>query len=179
MLAEYVGTSLQQAASEIDKLLTFAGDRTEITEDDVVRASGQTREFNVFELQRSVGSGHYPGALRIAERLLQQASNKRGEALMIVSVLTAFFSKLWILTACQKRRMSEKDMASRIGVPPYYIKEYLSSLARFTPTALAGSFSALVAADFELKGGSSRDEHLVLALLLRRLTASGSALRAA
>lgn len=170
MLAEYVGTNLQQAATEIGKLVAFVGDRTTIEADDVVQASGQTREFNVFELQKSVSERRYPDAMRIAERLLQQASNGRGEALMIVAVLTSFFSKLWVLTTCQARGLSEKAMTSKIGVPPYFLKEYLNSLRRFDQSALASAFSALVAADYELKGGSSRDERLILSLLIGRLT---------
>jgi DNA polymerase-3 subunit delta len=172
MLAEYVGTNLQQAATEIDKLAAFVGERTTIEADDVVYASGQTREYNVFELQNAVSERRYPDAMRIAERLLQQASNGRGEALMIVGVLTSFFTKLWLLTWCQAKGLSEKAMTSRIGVPPYYLKEYLNSLRRFDQSAIASAFSTLVAADYELKGGSSRDERLILGLLLRRLARS-------
>lgn len=169
MLSDYLGTNLQTAAAEIDKLITFVGDRKTITGDDVVHASGQTREFNVFELQRSVGEGRFQDAFRIAERMLQQASNARGEALMIVSVLTSYFTKLWKLTVCQDRRLPEQAMAARIGVPPFFIKEYLFSLRQYGPGAIERAFETLLAADFELKGGSGRDERLVLALALRRL----------
>jgi len=61
-------------------------------------------------------------------------------------------------------------MTSKIGVSPYYLKEYLNSLRRFDQSAIASAFSALVAADYELKGGSGRDERLILGLLIRRLT---------
>jgi len=169
MLAEYVGTNLQGAASEIEKLMTYAGERSRLTADDVVHASGQTREFNVFELQRAIGEGRYGDAQRIAERLLSQASNARGEALMIVSVLTGYFTKLWKLTACQAQRMPEREMAQHVGISPYFIKEYVFSLRRFPQSALEQAFAALLAADYELKGGARRDERLVLALLLRRL----------
>ncbi|GIV60027.1 MAG: DNA polymerase III subunit delta [Rhodothermaceae bacterium] len=136
-LAAYVGTDLRSADAEIDKLITYAGGRETLTADDVVAAGGQTREYNVFELQRAVGAGHYPEALAITERLLQQASNARGEGLMIVSVLTGYFMKLWKLTDCQARGMTDRAMASRIGVSPYFIKEYLMSLRRYPPAALA------------------------------------------
>src|SRR5690606_20392298 len=134
-----------------------------------------TREFNVFELQRAIGEGRYADALRIAERMMQQASNARSESLMIVSVLTGYFTKLWKLSVCQARRMPEQAMAARIGVPPFFIKEYLFSLRRFSPEALERAFAALLAADFELKGGSGRDERLVLALALRRLIPEAAA----
>jgi DNA polymerase-3 subunit delta len=169
MLADYVGTSLQNAASEIDKLVTYAGPRRRLQADDVLFASGQTREFNVFELQRAIGEGRHPDALRITERLLHQASNTRGEALMIVSVLTGYFTKLWKLTLCRARRIPEKAMAARVGVSPYFIKEYLQSLRYYDLTTIEKAFAALLAADFELKGGANRDERLVLNLALQRL----------
>lgn len=172
MLADYVGTSLQVASSEIDKLITFVGERGTITDDDVVRASGQTRGFSVFELQRAIGEGRYTDSMRITERMLQKASNTRGESLMIVSVLTGFFTKLWKLTIYRARRMSEKAMAERIGVPPFFIKQYLTSLQRFSPAAIEHAFTTLLAADYELKGGASRSDRLVLTLMLRRLLPS-------
>lgn len=171
MLAEYVGTNLRAATGEIEKLITYAGEHRTLTGDDVVQASGQTREYNVFELQRAIGEGRYPDALRIAERLLSQASNTRGEALMIVSVLTGYFTKLWKLTAWQTQRLPDKEMARRVGISPFFIKEYIRSLRRFPPVAIEQAFSALLAADYELKGGSRRDERLILTLLLRRLLA--------
>jgi DNA polymerase-3 subunit delta len=169
MLADYVGTQLQAAESELEKLATFAGAREVLTAEDVVQASGQTREFNVFELQKAIGEMRQNDAIRITERLLQQTSNQRGECTRIITVLTSYYIKLWKLTACRKQRLSEKEMARRIGVSPFYIKEYLECLRRIDGNALNRAFSALLAADYELKGGSSRSEKLVLNLMLRRM----------
>lgn len=170
MLAEYVGPDLQKAAREIEKILTFAGERQRISEDDVVQASGQSKDANVFELQKSVGQRRFSDAFRIAERLLQQSSNSKGEALMVVSLLTSYFTKLWILTSCHRQSLGEKEMAARVGVPPFYLSEYLNTLRRFDAPALATAFRTLAEADFELKGGSSRNERLILMLALRRIT---------
>jgi DNA polymerase III subunit delta len=175
MLAEYVGTDLQKAVQEVDKVLTYAGDREQITADDVVQASGHTADANVFELQKAVGKRSFSDAFRISERLLQQASNSRGEALMIVSLLTSYFTKLWKLTACHKQSIAEKDMAKRAGIPPYYMSEYLSTLRRFDAPSLTTAFRTLASADFELKGGSSRNERLILMLALLQITRSRTA----
>jgi len=169
MLADYVGTDLQRAASEIEKLMTFAGERTRLTTDDVLAASGQTREFNVFELQAAIGEGRHADAERIAERILQQASNPRGEAIMIVAVLNAYFDKLWTLQKPGALRKNKYDLAGEIGVSPYFVEEYKHAAQRYTRAAIADAYAALLAADYELKGGAPRDAHLVLTLLLRRL----------
>ena len=169
MLADYVGTDLQRAASEIEKLMTFAGDRTRLTADDVLAASGQTREFNVFELQNAIGEGRYADAARVAERILQQASNPRSEAIMMVAVLNGYFDKLWKLQKSGMLRKNKYDLAGYIGVNPYFVEEYKHAAQRYTRAAIADAYSALLAADYELKGGASREASLIMTLLLRRL----------
>ncbi len=169
MLADYVGTDLQRAASEIEKLITFAGDRTRLTTDDVLAASGQTREFNVFELQAAIGEGRHADAERIAGRILQQASNPRSEAIMMVAVLNGYFDKLWKLQAPGAQRKNKYDIASLIGVPPFFADEYKQAAQRYDRTSITDAYSALLAADYELKGGASREAALIVTLLLRRL----------
>lgn len=169
MLAEFVGNDLRAAAGEIEKIATYAGTRTRLTADDVIAASGQTREFNVFELQNAIGEARLQDALRIGDRMLEQAANPTGEALKIVAVLNSYLVKLWKLTACQQKNVSQKQMARRAGISPYFVKEYLTGLRHFPLPAIETGFSALLAADFELKGGAARDPRLILTLMLRRL----------
>lgn len=169
MLADYVGTDLQRASSEIEKLITFAGDRSELTADDVLAASGQTREFNVFELQKAIGEGRHADAERIAERILQQASNPQGEAIMIVIMLGRYFDKLWTLQKSGILRKNKYDLAGEIGVNPYFVEEYKQAAQRYDHSSITDAYSALMAADYELKGGSSRSPSLILTLVLRRL----------
>ncbi len=174
MLGEFLDTDLRTAASEIEKLFTFIGERKEITSDDVLRAAGQTREFSVFELQRAIAEQRFNDAVRISNRLLTKAANPLGEALKIVAVLTSFYTKLWRLLPLMAERLPEKAMAGQIGVPPYYMSEYLGAVRRLGLPGVERSFSALLAADFELKGGATQSANAILLLLLSRLiTARG------
>jgi DNA polymerase-3 subunit delta len=169
MLAQEVGTDLRTAAAELDKLTAFVGARTNVTEEDVLTAGGHLREFNVFELQKAVGEGDRQRATAIVERLLQQAASRRGEALMVVTMLSRYFVKLRKLQAGLARRVPQPDLARHIGVPPYFLKEYQCALRRLGPATVRRAFEALLAADYELKGGAERDERLVLLLALGRV----------
>ncbi|MEM6336508.1 MAG: DNA polymerase III subunit delta [Bacteroidota bacterium] len=175
MLAELTGTDLRTAALEIEKLLAFAGDRTTLTGDDVLDVGGHSRTHNVFELQKAISGRRYGASVTIMERMLRSSTNPRSAALMIVAVLTGYFVKLQKLTSCQGQRMRDADMAKRIGVSPYFVKEYVAALRAFPPALIAQAFATLAAADFALKGGSTHDEALVLALALRRLTGADQA----
>jgi DNA polymerase III subunit delta len=169
MLAQAVGSDLRSAAVELEKLRAYAGKRTTITEDDVLEAGGHLREYNVFELQKALGEGDRVRATRIVERILAQASNRSGEALRVVAMLTRYVQQLRRLAAIQTRHLPDVEQARHIGVPPFFLKEYQAALRRLGPATVRRAFEALLAADFELKGGASRDPRLVLLLALRRI----------
>ena len=105
----------------------------------------------------------------LAEGALQQASNPRSEAIMMVAVLNGYFDKLWKLQKPGTLRENKYELASYIGVSPYFVEEYKHAAQRYDRAAIADAYSALVAADYELKGGASRDASVVMTLLLRRL----------
>jgi DNA polymerase-3 subunit delta len=174
MFCALTGTDLQKVDLELEKLITFVGDRGRITREDVLQVGGHSREYNVFELQKSVGEQDFPRSALIMERMLQRSSNRRGEAAMILSVLASYFIKLKKLSGCQEKRSSSKELASAIGVPPYFVRDYQVALRRIGHAGLHRAFESLQAADYELKGGSERGEDLILMLLLRRLTSGPS-----
>jgi DNA polymerase-3 subunit delta len=170
-LAERLGPNLRAAAAEVEKLIAYVGEAKEVSEEDVVRAAGQSREANPFELQAALGRGDDARALAIADALLVQASNRRSEALAAVAILATYCTKLWKLTGCLDRGVPEKELPGQIGVSPFFLREYLAALRHFRPERLRRAFEALLAADAELKGGSERDERTILVLALRRMAA--------
>ena len=82
---------------------------------------------------------------------------------------SCYFDKLWKLQKPGKLRENKYDLAGYIGVSPYFVEEYKQAAQRYDRTAIADAYSALVAADYELKGGASRDASVIVTLLLRRL----------
>jgi DNA polymerase-3 subunit delta len=114
-------------------------------------------------------AGSFGLASTTAIRMLEKANNPLGEPLMIVDVITKYFRKLLQLSGLDRRRRSKNKMAGHNGVPPYYVDDYLSALKRYDRTAIERAMGALLAADYELKGGSERDTRTIFALLLMRI----------
>lgn len=172
MLSEIAASDLRTLASEVEKLVTYVGSRRRVTRNDVLQATGHSREINPFELQKAIGAGETARALAIANGLLGQAANRVGEAHKTVAILTSYVTKIWKLSGCQGKGLSKGKMARQVGVPPFYLDEYLAVVRRWSAADVRRALEALLAADTELKGGSQRDERLVLTLLVHRLTAS-------
>ena len=171
VLAEMSGPDLRSLDAEVDKLVTYVGERARVTRDDVLRAAGHSAEQNPFELQDALGRGDLPAALGIADALLSKAGNRAGEAIRIVALLAAHLTKLWKLTGCLAAGVPEREWTRQTGIPPFFLRDYVPPAKRYGDRGVRRALEALLAADLELKGGSHRDERLVLALALRRAVA--------
>ena len=171
VLADMSGPDLRSLQSEVDKLVTYVGERRRVTRDDVLRAAGHSAEQNPFELQNALGRGDLPHALGIADALLSTAGNRSGEAIRIVALLAAHLTKLWKLTGCLEQGVPQTEWTRQTGIPSFFLRDYVPPATRYGPQGVRRALNALLAADLELKGGSHRDERSVLALALRRAVA--------
>ena len=170
MLSGLAGSDLETLSNEIEKLIAYVGDRKEISENDVLEVAGHSSEFNVFELQKKVVAGDFVAAEAILERMLQVSSNTAGTAIMTVTVLASYYTKLLKLSGCHGENLDSGQIAKKTGIHPYYLKESQAALRKQGPEGVSRANLALLGADFELKGGSERNEWLILTMLVRRLT---------
>lgn len=170
MLAQLAGTDLHTLANEIDKLISFVGERKSIGPNDVLKVAGHSSDYNIFELQRRVTAGDYVGSESILDRMLQVSSNTTGTALITVTVLASYFTKLMKLSRLEVDGLRPGEIAKKIGVPSFAVSEYLSALRTVGVDQIERANLALLGADYELKGGSERDKWLILTMMLRRLT---------
>lgn len=147
LLATYAGSSLRDIDNELEKLFLFIGERTVITQDDVAAVVGFSREYNVFELQNAIGRRDAHRAVEILERMLE--ANE--PVPLIITSLTNYFAKLWMISDQLRRGTKQADLAALAKVPPYYLKEYLQTLERYTPEEIEGSFHELALVDQQFK----------------------------
>lgn len=71
-LAAEVGSNTEQAAREIEKLLTYVNFQRPVDADDVHELTAPGGEWNVFEMADALGSGEKPRALKVLHHLLEE-----------------------------------------------------------------------------------------------------------
>ncbi len=121
LLVDHIGNDLSRIDNEIEKLLVNLGDRKNITEDDIEKYVGVSKEYNVFELQNALTRKDIPKALRIIQYF--QSNPKAAPIQLILPALYNFFSKTYMLFG--QSATDEKAMAAAIGVMPFFVKDYL------------------------------------------------------
>ena len=169
LLAASVGTSLRDLKNEIEKLFVFAGNRKEITEDDVSAVAGFSREFSVFELQNALGRRQRGRAVTIMERMLEAG----GKVPVIVATLTTYYMTLWKLSDLRRRGVPPREHAAATRVSPYYLREYEEALESTTAADCERAFVHLANADATSKTTGQDVRHLMLTLVLELCGAGG------
>ena len=127
VLVDHIGNDLSRIQNEIEKLAVNLGTRKEITEDDIEKYIGVSKEFNVFELQAAVAQKDLSKAIRIIQYF--EANPKAAPIQMILPALYNFFSKVFMLYSIPNP--DEKTLASALGVNPYFVKDYMGAARKY------------------------------------------------
>jgi DNA polymerase-3 subunit delta len=163
LLAAYVGTSLREIRSELDKLYIYVGNRKEITAGDVSALVGMSKEYSPFELQKVVGRRETARAMRILEEILGVG----GGAPLVIATMTNYFLTLWKLHDLQRRGVAQKDQAAQARVHPFFIQEYHEALGFQPPAACERALLLLADADEQSKSGTYDARQVMESLIVR------------
>lgn len=127
ILVDHVGNDLSRIENEIEKLtLNLAGKKT-ISEDDIEKFIGVSKEFNVFELQAAIGQKNLAKSIRIIQYF--ESNPKAAPIQLVLPSIYNFFSKLYILKGTVGA--NSQNAASILGVQPFFVKEYLSAASKY------------------------------------------------
>lgn len=155
---------LRDIANEVEKLCLYAGDRKNIEINDVLNISGATRANNVFELQNAIGSKNLSKSLKILYNML--ATDR--QEMLIITMLTRYFTIVWKLQEEMSKTTNNSQLASAVGVNPYFLKDYSPVTKLYKPAELNNALIALCDADLELKS-SGGDNLLTMQSLITRI----------
>ena len=123
LLVDHIGNDLTRIENEIDKLSVNLGSRTSISEDDIEKYIGVSKDFNVFELQSAFASKDLSRSIRIIQYF--EANPKAAPIQMILPSLYNFFSKVFMVYGAGSN--DERAIATAIGVNPFFVKDYLQA----------------------------------------------------
>jgi DNA polymerase-3 subunit delta len=161
LLHAYVGNSLLALQNEFEKLFTFIGDRKQVTAEDVTAVVGVSKGFTIFELQNAVGKRDLTESLRILQHMLDAGETP----VMMIVMLTRYFTTLWKIQGLLQNGMAEQAIASELKMSPFILKNYLSAATKFSTHDFEHAFAALLDADIQLKSTSPDSYHLMEMLM--------------
>jgi DNA polymerase III subunit delta len=121
LLVDHIGNDLSRIDNEVDKMLVNLGTRTNITEDDIEKYVGVSKEYNPFELQSAMAAKDLPKAMRIIQYF--EANPKAAPIQLVLPTLYNLFSKTYMIFGQSSK--DDKTIAANIGVNAWFVKDYL------------------------------------------------------
>lgn len=149
LLAVQTPPSLRDLHNEIEKVSLYAAEKKVITSDDVLAVTGSSRKYNPFELQKALGARNLNESLKILNNILAVSR----EEMLIISVLTTYFTKIWKTIECAA--MPPAQLAGVIGVSPYFTDEYKNAAKKYKPEDINNAFLVICETDTALKSGTT------------------------
>ena len=163
-LANAAGPDLGRLMQALEQLQLYAGSGVSISRAHVEALVPESRERSVFELTKAIGSGDVPQSLRLVNNML----GNREPPLRVQAMLLRQLRQTWRAKELATAGASRPEIASAVGLPPFFLDDVLVPARRMSAAALRRNFERLYQADRAFK--SSRvDPEVQLTRLVRQL----------
>ncbi|MBK6444476.1 MAG: DNA polymerase III subunit delta [Bacteroidetes bacterium] len=167
LMAEYLGADLSRVANEVNKLLLNLKAGDEISAKLVEENIGISKEFNIFELQNALGKRNILKANQIVNYF--SANPKANPIQFTLPQLYGYFLKILLLHSISDR--SQNNVASILGVHPYFVQDYESAAKAYSRDHCIRNISYIRDYDLRAKGikASSANDGMLMKELVYRI----------
>lgn len=173
LLLNRTGTDMENINMELEKLICYCMDK-EVVEPQDVEAVCTTRVSNhIFDMVTAIAEKRQKDALELYYDLL----TLKEPPMRILFLIARQCNMLLQAKAMKSKGLSNKEIASGLGVPPFAVNKYLNQASRFKTSVLRQALDKCVEAEEAVKTGRMNDvmsvEILILSVFEEEKTATG------
>lgn len=161
-LAFVSGRDLTLLHGELQKLAAYAGEREQITPEDIEQIATHTAECTVFAMVDALSDGQAQRAFTLLNVLLQDGEQRIG----ILALITRHYRQMMYLRAMQSARVPQGQLAKALGVPSFALARLSRQLGGRTQEQLRVLLAMCVQADYDIKRGALREDAALDRLML-------------
>lgn len=155
LFVERVGKDLRRLNSEVDKLVTYLGDKRELDETTVLHAASRSIHGDIFALTEAVVYGKSAKAMGLLQDLFAAGE----PPLRILAMLVRQFRLLGEACEQMRRGCSKDELAARLGLHPYAAQKLAAQVEKTNEDRLYRAVELLLQADLDMKRG--RIDHVL------------------
>jgi DNA polymerase III subunit delta len=148
LMAEHLGTDLGKIVNEVSKIIINIPAGAEITPELVELNIGISKDYNVFELQKALGSKNIFKANQIIKYFAE--NEKENPMVKTLPILYNYFTKVFIYHNIADK--SPNNLASALSVNRMFLDDYITAARNYPPARLEKVFHLLHQYDLRCKG---------------------------
>ena len=161
-LLDTVGVDMVNLSNEIEKLISYTGDREVVTASDIENICVKQISSHIFDMIEAIGNRQQQRALELYYELL----SLKEPPFRILALIARQFNLLLQTKELMLNNASKNDIATKIKVNPYFVNKYTSQASKFDMSALKNALTACVQADEDIKTGIVSDRLSVELLIV-------------
>ena len=169
LLIRFVGNELWTMASEVDKLVSYAGER-KIEEDDIRAVVSYAQEASVFAMVDAVMEFRAGTAQGLYQRLLKQGVTPAHLLVMLARQVRIIYQ----IKELRSRGKTRGEIQSQLGLTnDFVVRKAWDQAERYLPARLREIYHKLLETDVAIKTGKTEDE-VALNILIAELGQRGT-----
>ena len=133
--------------NEMNKLITFIGDKEVIEEEDIIAVLKQNNVQNVFNLMDEISGGNTKEAIRKLNDILSAGANNQE----LMGLMFWNFKRLWMVFEYRDKGLSLYQAEAKAGIKDWARAKFENQLANYSKQKLKTIFSYLSDLDFKLR----------------------------
>lgn len=161
LFLDKTGTDMENISQELEKLLCYCMQKDCINAEDVEKICTKQISSHIFDMLEAIGLKQQKKALALYYELLAL----KVSPFQILALLGRQFNILLQLKDLKSKGYIEREMASKVGIPPFSVKKYMEQASRFETGDLKRALKDCVQTDEDIKTGKM-DQQLALELLI-------------
>jgi DNA polymerase-3 subunit delta len=148
-LVHAVGRDLRHLETEADKIIAYAGPRSELTRADVVSVVAETAPVSIFDFLNAVGARECAPALELLDDLIADGQDLAGVHAMTVRQLRTLISTHAIV----ERGGSRGEVQREVGMAEWQARTAIEQARRFSSDELSHALRGAAALEAQMKSG--------------------------
>ena len=149
LFLEKAGTDMENIQMELEKLISYCLDREVITQEDIEAVCTTRLQDRIFEMVEATARHDHRTSLNLYYDLLAL----KVEPLKILSLLSRQYNLMLQAKELKKKGFADKDIASRIGVPPFAVRKYVAQASSYHTSELRRALEQCAEMDQAVKTG--------------------------
>lgn len=148
MLVEFLGTDLSKINNELEKLQIILPKGSQITAKAIEENIGFSKDFNVFELRKSLGERNQLKSYQIVNYFAENP--KDNNIVMVVGLVFSFF--IQVLKYHGLKDKNPNNVAKVLAINPFFLKDYDIALKNYPMKKVSQIVATMRSIDVKSKG---------------------------
>ena len=163
LLLTMTGIDMGNLRMELEKLITYTGDRNVVTRADIQEGCTTQTQNKIFDMVRAVTEKNQKRALDLYYDLL----TLREPPMRILFLLAKQFRQICLTKKLSQEGLSQTEIASKLGVPSFVVRNLASCARSYTVEELENAVRDFVDAEEAVKTGTLGDVLSVELLIVK------------